>query len=163
MAVGDVLAVFMPADNEPPAASYATLDYRNQHPTLDFDAAADESAVFSSVMPRHYANGSINVNIFWAATSATSGTTRWQVAFELMTGLDLDADSFATALSGGSTCSATNGVAVTTTITLTRAQAASVTAGSPFRLKLTRDADATTGTDDMAGDAELIVCELVEA
>ena len=49
----------MPYDNEPPAASYATLDTRNAQPCLDFDGSADEEAVFSFIVPSHYAAGGV--------------------------------------------------------------------------------------------------------
>ena len=32
-----------------------------------------------------------------------------------------------------------------------------------FRLKVTRDANGTTGTDDMAGDAQLIAVSVLQA
>ena len=45
MSSGDTLLIFNPLHNEPPASNPATLDTRNQHPILDFDAATNESAV----------------------------------------------------------------------------------------------------------------------
>jgi hypothetical protein len=38
----------------------------------------------------------------------------------------------------------------------------SVAAGEIFRLKITRDADGTSGTDDLTGDAELLGVEVKE-
>jgi len=52
MASGDTLLIFQPYNNSPPSGTYATLDTRNDHPVLDFDASTNESAVFSAVMPR---------------------------------------------------------------------------------------------------------------
>ena len=57
MATGDTLLIINPLMNEPPSANFATLDFRNGHPVLDFDKDANESAVFSTVMPRAYAGG----------------------------------------------------------------------------------------------------------
>jgi hypothetical protein len=162
MASGDTLCVFTPFQNEPPAAAYATLDVRNAHPTLDFDAATDESAVFSGVMPRNYAGGGVTVNIHWAATSDTTDTHHcfWDAAFELCTGLDMDADSFAAVNSVDTDhCNATAGIETVTAITFTDgADMDSVIAGALFRLKITRDAT----NDDMTGDAELLAVEIKE-
>ena len=107
MASGNTLLTFGPLASEPPGSSFATLDVRNGHPVLDFDASADESALFSCVLPRHYAGGGVTVRLVWAATSATSGTCRWAVAFELLADAatqtdDLDTDSFATAQTAAS-------------------------------------------------------------
>jgi len=163
MASGNTLAVFMPTENEPPTSNYATLDLRNLHPVLDFDASTDESAVFSGVLSRSYAGGGITVSLHWAASSATSGTCRWAVAIEAISGLDIDADSFATANTAGGTANGTSGVETVTTIAFTDgAQMDSLAAGGAFRLKVTRDADGTSGTDDMTGDAELIAVEIKE-
>lgn len=163
MASGNTLAVFTPLHNEPPASAFATVDTRNSHPVLDFDAAADESAVFTGVMPRHYGNGGITVKLVWAATSATSGTARWLTALERVIGQDIDSDGFATANSAGGTANGTSGIPTETEIAHTNgAEMDSVVAGDTFRLKVTRDADGTSGTDDMTGDAELIAVEIRE-
>lgn len=163
MASGNTLNTFAPQDNEPPTSAFATLDTRNLHPVLDFDAATDEAAVFSGVLPRHYAGGGVTVYLHWSATSATSGSARWQAAFEAVSGQDIDSDGFASAQSAGSATNGTSGVETITTIAFTDgAQMDSVAAGGAFRLKINRDADGTTGTDDMTGDAELIAVEIKE-
>ena len=103
MASGDTLLVFTPLHNEPPASAYATLDLRNAHPLLDFDGSADEEAVFTALLPRHYAGGGLTAILHVAFSSATSGTSRWQAAIERIdaSGLDIDADSFAAFQSAG--------------------------------------------------------------
>lgn len=163
MASGNTLNVFTPQQNEAPTANYATLDTRNGHLVLDFDATTDESAVFKSILPRHYAGGGLTVSIHWTATSATSGSCRWQVQLEAISGQDIDSDGFASAQSNGGTANGTSGIETVTTVTFTDgAQMDSLAAGGAFRLKVTRDADGTSGTDDMTGDAELIAVEIKE-
>lgn len=164
MASGDTLFVFHPYHNEPPASNYATLDTRNLHPCLDFDAATNESAVFSGVMPRHYAGGGVTVIVHWAATSDTTDTHHcfWDAAFERIAegDLDVDADSFADVNSLDTDhCNATSGKLTTTEIGFSDgADMDSVAVGEHFRLKITRDA----ANDDMTGDAELYAIEIKE-
>jgi len=154
-------AVFTPLDNQPPASNFATLDTRNSIAVLDFDASTDESAVFVGVMPEGASLGSgLKIRISWMATSATSGACRWGVQIERMN-TDEDSDSFDTAATGGSTTNGTSGIVTTTEITVTTID--SVAAGEPFRLKVFRDADGTSGTDDMTGDAELVAVEVRSA
>lgn len=163
MASGNTLCVFTPSQNEPPATVYMTPDQRNSHLVLDSDAATDESAVFRGILPRNYAAGGLTVNIHWAATSATTGSCRWQVQIEAIAAQDIDADGFATAQSAGGTASGTSGVETITAVTFTDgAQMDSLAAGGEFRIKVTRDADGTSGTDDMAGDAEIKSVEIKE-
>jgi hypothetical protein len=165
MATTDQLAVFAPYNNEPPSASYATLDLRNGHPTLDFDGSADEEAVFTGVLPANYSGGGLTVNTFWSFTSATSGSLRVQVSIERMdaSSLDIDADSFASANSAGGTAPGTSGQLIKVAVTFTSgAQMDSLAAGEMFRLKVRRDADGTSGTDDIATDAELLAVEVRE-
>ena len=139
--------------NQPGAATYATPDTRNSHPVLDFDAATDEDAIFGGVLPTAYAGGGLTIEIYWTATSATTGDVVWNADIERMN-TDLDADSFVGANTATSTTNATSGIITKTTITFTDgADMDSLAAGEAFRLKITRDANAAG--DTMAGDAEL--------
>lgn len=151
--------VFTARHNSPPAASYATPDTRNSHAVLDFDGAADEEAVFEGALPITYAGGGLTVDTFWAFTSATSGSLRVQAAFERidLSSLDIDADSFAAFQSAGGTAPGTCGQVIKVSLAFTNgADMDSLAAGELFRLKIHRDADGTSGTDDIATDAELL-------
>ena len=162
MASGDTLVVFTPLHNEPPSSDFATLDLRNLHPVLDFDASTNWSAVFSGVMPRSYAGGGVTVYLHYALSSATSGNTDWDVAFERIGDqqLDIDADSFAAVNSvDNTTVPGTSGLVDIVTVTFTDgADMDSIAAGEAFRLKVTRDAASDTAT----GDAELLKVEIKE-
>lgn len=165
MATTNVLAVFTPLSNEPPSASFATLDTRNGHIVLDFDGATDEDAVFSGVLPAHYAGGGLTIETFWAFTSATTGSLRVQTAIERIdaSSLDIDADSFASFNSAGGSAPATSGMVIKVTTTHTSgAEMDSLAAGEAFRLKIRRDADGTSGTDDITTDAELLAVHVKE-
>lgn len=160
---GQTLLTIHPYQNEPPAANYATLDTRNGHPVLDFDAATDESAIFTGIMPRSYAGGGVTVYLHLTDTNDTNAAHKsyWDVSFERDTAQDLDADSFAAAQSGNISPNGTSGIPVVLAIAFTNgAQMDSVAAGELFRLMVTRDAN--NGSDDWANDAELIFCEIKE-
>lgn len=166
MASGDTLAVFTPLHNEPPASAFATLDLRANRPVLDFDGSTDEESVYAGVMPRAYAGGGVTVVLHVAFTSATSGTSRWQVAFERVAPNDLDIDTtadFASFQSAAGAANGTSGKTVAVSIAFSDgAQMDSLVAGDPFRLKVRRDADGTSGTDDITTDAELMMIEVRE-
>ena len=157
------MCVFHPYNNEPPAANYATLDVRNSRPCLDFDATTNESAVFSGVMPQHYA-GTTGVTgfIHYAMSSAEANTVDWDMAFELVGDqqLDVDGDDFAAVNSvDDTTVPGTTGLVDVVSIAFADgADMDSVAAGDGFRLKVTRDA----ASDDAAGDAELYWVEIRE-
>lgn len=163
MASGDTLCSFSPLHNEPPTANYATLDLRNQHPVLDFDASTNEDAVFSTVMPQHYAGTTgVTVYIHYAMSTAEADTVDWDAAFERIGDqqLDIDGDSFAAVNSvDNTTVPGTTGLVDIVSIAFTDgADMDSVAAGESFRLKITRDA----ASDDAAGDAELVKVETRE-
>lgn len=163
MASGDTLLQFTPLHNEPPASNNATLDTRNSHPVLDFDATTNESAVFSAVMPRHYAGTTgVTVYLHYAMSSAEADTIDWDVAFERIGDqqLDIDGDSFAAVNSvDNTTVPGTTGLVDIVNVTFTDgADMDSVAVGEGFRLKVTRDA----ASDDAAGDAELLFVEIEE-
>jgi len=165
MSSGDTLAVFTPLHNEPPSAAYMTLDVRNGHPVLDADGATDEEAVFTGILPRHYAGGGLTVYLHVMFSSATSGNAYWQAAFERMDDgtLDTDADSFAAFQGAAGNPNGTSGIMTLVTITFTSgAQMDSLAAGEMFRLKVRRDADGSVGTDDVTTDAELVGIEIKE-
>jgi hypothetical protein len=149
---------------ESPTASYATLDTRNAHPVLDFDAGSDESAVFRGILSPWYRGGGVNVKLIWAATSATAGNVIWSVSWERIpqSGLDIDADSFATAVTASAAADGVSGETTETVISFSDGAAMdSVAAGEMFRLKVMRDAD--NGSDTMTADAELLAVVLTEA
>jgi hypothetical protein len=154
------LARFTPRENQPPATAFATLDTRNSIAVLDFDAAVDESAIFSGVIPENanLASG-LQIRLAWMATTATSGNCRWGVQIERCT-TDLDADSFDTATEATGAANGTSGIATLTSITVTAIDG--ITAGDTFRIKVFRNADDATN-DTMTGDAELIAVEIRSA
>jgi len=163
MASGNSLLMWTAIANEPPAANYATLDTRNSHIVLDFDAATDESAVFSGVMPQHYAGGGVTVYIHWSATGVTTNNVIWDVSFERVGDgqQDVDSDSFASVLSVTDAAPGTDGFVTIASIAFTNgAQMDSVAAGEKFRLKVTRDANNVS--DTLAADVELHAVEVRE-
>ena len=161
MASGNTLAVLLPYANEPPAAAYATLDTRNAQPCLDFDGSTDEEAVWSFVVPSHYAAGGFTVLLHVAFTTETNNTLRANLELSVERGTtDKDADSFATMTDGEVAPNATSGIETVLTIAL--ANMDSIVAGDHVRLKVRRDADGTNGTDNIATDMELYSIEVRE-
>jgi hypothetical protein len=163
MASGDTLLIFTPLHNEPPSSNFATLDTRNYHPVLDFDATTNESAVFSAVMPRNYAGTTgVTVYIHYSMSSAVANTVDWDVAFERIGDQqqDVDSDSFAAVNSvDNTTVPGTSGLVDIVSVAFTDgADMDSVAVGEKFRIKITRDAV----SDDAAGDAELHAVEIKE-
>ncbi len=166
MATTDTLVVFTPLHNEPPAASFATLDTRNSRLCLDFDADADEEAVFTGIMPQHYSDATgVTIHIWWgSSTDQTTGDVDWEFAFERVISetTDLDADSFATAQALNADVPGTISFITKDTLAITKgANMDSVVKGDMFRLKVRRDADDAVN-DDMTGDAELYGIEIRE-
>lgn len=156
MASGDTLLTVPAWSGIPPAANYAVFDTRNGHPIADFDDASDESLYFSLFMPAHYDGGGVAVDLFWSATSATSGDVKWAVSIERISdsNQDIDADGFAAANTATDTAPGTSGHVTKATVTFTDgADMDSVAAGEWFRVKITRDAD--DGADTLSGDVEL--------
>ena len=159
MASNDTLAVFLPDMNEPPASGMATIDWRNNHPVLDFDPAATETAIFTVLMPNHYSGGGITVRWIWAASTATANVAVLESAFE-RGDTDLDADSFATAVQSTGTANGTSGIRTITTFAHTSGQIDGIVAGDNFRWRGQRIGG--SGSDTMAGDLELVAVELRE-
>lgn len=158
MASGDFLAVLMPRAATSPSASSAAFSRRNTKPVIAFDGTADEEIIFEGVLPANYAGGGITIDAYVTFASATSGSARLQTDFERGNagGSDLDADSFSgTFQSAGGSANGTSGVKTKISIAHTNSQLDGLLAGEPFRLKVRRDADGTSGTDDIVTDLEL--------
>lgn len=168
MATGQTLCRFTPQNNQPPAANYATYDVRNGLLVLDFDKNTDESAIFVDILPRNYGGGGLTVTIHWMSTANITGAVIWEASFERhQAGTDdSDSDSFAAARTVSSTAVGVGGSAGTemvASIAFTDgAQMDNLAVGERFRLKISRDANGTNGTDDMDGDAELVCVEIKE-
>lgn len=153
---------FKPYDNEPPASNYATLDLRNNRPTLDFDDTTQETAVFSGVLPAGYAGGGVTVTVFCSLTSATTGTVGWDVAFERTQAStdDIDSDSFAAAKTvTATTVPGTSGQVLALSVNVANgSEMDSLAAGELFRLRVRRD----VANDTATGDAELLAVSIKE-
>ncbi len=161
MASGNTLVTLLPQHNEPPSATYATLDLRNSHPVLDH--ALTEISVFSFIMPRHYAGGGITANLHYAMSSATANDIKLETSIERIGDgqQDLDADGFAAAQNTGDiTVPGTSGLVDIIPSTHTDgAQMDSLAVGELARLRVRRVA--VVGSD-AAGDLELRGIEIVE-
>jgi hypothetical protein len=163
MASGDTLLIFTPANAEFPATNYPTFDTRNNHLVLDFDTTTAETVYFKGVMPQSYSGTTgVTVYIHWAASTATSGTIQWSVAFERIgdSQQDIDSDGFAAVNdTTATTVPATSGHVDITSVAFTDgADMDSVAAGEGFRLSVARDVDG----DNATGDAELWAIEIRE-
>lgn len=162
MASGDTLLILTPLHNEPPSSNFATLDLRNLHPVLDFDAATNESAVFSAVMPRNYGGSGLTVYIHYAMSSAVANDIDWDAQFERIGDQqqDLDADGFAAVQSVDNTVvpGVSGNVDIVNIAFTDGAQMDSIAVGEGFRIKITRDAV----SDTAAGDGELVFVEIKE-
>lgn len=161
MASGDTLLTLHAMGASVTLTTDATFDTRNEQICLDFDAAADETARFTAILPKSYGGGGINVIVHAAMTTAVTGDVVVTAEIERQAGLDLDTDSFAAAQTATVTVPATAGQEFTITIGFTNgAQMDSLAVGEQFRLRVTRDANAAG--DTAAGDMELYTVEIRE-
>lgn len=162
MASGNTLVVFTPNGAEFPASNYATLDTRNNHPCLDYDTTTAETAYWTAVMPQSYSDTTgVTVYVHWAATSATSGTIGWLIAFERNAdGSSVTSDDFASNQTiTAVTVPGTAGLLDVTSVAITKgANMDSVVAGDMFRLRVIRD----VSNDSASGDAEVYAVEIRE-
>jgi hypothetical protein len=151
------IATFTATQNQPPSASFATLDTRNSIAVLDFDDTAVESAIFLSIIPENtILTSGLAVYTTWTATSATTGNVRWRAEW-MRCNTDLDSNSFDTAVETNGTANGTSGITTTTLLSTTNIDG--LIAGNVFRLRISRVGNDGTN-DTMSGDAELIAVEV---
>ena len=155
-------ASLSPLAAEFPASAYAALTTVNARPVLAFDAATDESAIWTFVAPQGL-SGALSCVLSLIGNAAGTNSTYWEVSVEAVTSADandLDAgDSFDTVNTGNVAMPATQGHMVQLSITLTNAD--SIAAGDLVRVKISRDAN--NGSDNFAADAYLLAAEIREA
>lgn len=156
---------FLPAAVEyPNTTNFPSRQKNNGRPVLWFDGATDEECAWTTVMPQS-ASGTLTLVLQLVAVSATTGTCRFQADVEAITpgdATDTDAGtSFDTANSNGASAPATAGFIFALSVTMTNAD--SYAAGDYVRVRLRRDADGTSGTDDITTDIGLYAAELRDA
>jgi hypothetical protein len=124
--------------------------------TADFDASTDEHLWWCFPMPANYVSGGA-VKLLWMA-NATTGTARWGTRLGAVTASDADTPIEHAEAAASTTGTATNATearrANSTSITV--ASLDSAAANDVVFLVVYRDADGTSGTDDLAVDAELM-------
>jgi hypothetical protein len=123
----------------------------NRRPALAFDAATNETAYWTGIVPQGW-TGTITALVHYIMASATSGDVDIDIAVESVTdadAVDLDAGtSFDTANStDDTTVPGTAGYLDVVSVTLTNNDSSA--AGDYIRFSLTRDAAADTATGDM--------------
>jgi hypothetical protein len=148
-----------PTDASFPASGYATLDTRNNHPVLDFPTGGYTAAYFHGVIPDNYDGQNIDVALYVAMTSATSGAINFNVRIENLTAQDIDSNGFAGYVGTTTTVSSTSGVLVESVISLSGSALDGVAAGNPFRIEVTRHTS-SRANDTATGDAELLMVEM---
>ena len=155
MASGQVIGKFFPASAESYSALFDMTP--NARPVLVFDGAADQEAIFTDVLSS-YAGGGVTVDTWWFLSSAVAGSFRVQAAFErLEAALDAHIDSFAAFKSAGGAAPASARRPVLVTLTFAHgAEMDGLLDGELYRFKIRRDADGTSGVDDIATGAELL-------
>jgi hypothetical protein len=147
----------------PTATNYATLGLRNRFPVLQFDDTADESIVFSPLMPQAYNSGDIKLILRTSGATAISGAAKVSVALERIGDgqQDIDSDGFTDYHGQVVSIPAISGHVNDTEVKFSSGvDMDSIVAGEKFRVKVTRFG--SDGNDDMSGDLELHNIDLVE-
>lgn len=121
---------------QPPSSNYATFSTRNQIGVLEFDASTQESARWVFHLPTGRTYGTLTVKVHWC-TAATSGDGRWGVRIAKLSGVDIDSDSYDTAVEATTTTSGTAGLVNVTTLSSVGIDSAA--AGDLVQLELYRD------------------------
>ena len=157
MAAGDLLIDFFPPCNEPSLTSAATPDTRNGHPVLDFDASADEAALFTGFMPWHYGCNGITayVVVSFLSDTNTDHTAQLEISFERIGDgeQDLDVDGFSAAKDLTVTVPATSGLTEVANVHFSDgAEIDNIAPGELFRVQVKCD----TSDSSFLGDLELL-------
>lgn len=154
-----------------PAANFATRDIRpggstpaENIPVLDFDESTIEYVDFLIRLPSNYAGGGLTVSIEWMATSATSNAVVWSAAIRRIQDDAEDVDtshSYDYNDASADTAASASGETSKAVITFSNgADMDSLAAGESAILRIRRNA--SNGSDNMSGDAELVNVTVTE-
>jgi hypothetical protein len=127
-------------------------------PYLAYDSTTDEAA-FWRFFATNYGSGNITAEVYWNAASATSGNVVWEAQIAAITpdtdSQDIETDGLVTLNFVQDTHLGTTAKRVhKATITISNLD--SIASGDLCVLRLARDANGTSATDDMTGDAQLL-------
>lgn len=156
------LGYLTPAMGHAPGTGAAALSTRNSKPVVAFDPTAEEHYRWTWVIPNGFntpaLDGADNLTfrLHWTS-SATSGSVRWVVKMQRLTGVDIDSDSFA---SGSVVTTAASGTAGTVVVSTTgNVGLDSAVAGDAVEIDVYRDTVDAGDTVD-SNDAELLAVEI---
>lgn len=129
---------------------------------LAYDATTDEAA-FWKFIADNYGSGNLTLTLLWYADSATSGNVVWEAQIAAITpdtdSQDIETDGLATLNFVQDTHLGTTGQRVHT-CAITISNLDSIAAGDLVHIRIARDANGTSATDDMTGDAILVAAEV---
>ncbi len=127
-------------------------------PGYAFDAATDEEVYFQ-FRATDYGSGNLTLLILWYADTATANNVVWEAQLAVITPntdtQDIETDGLATLNFIQDTHLGTTGQRLHEA-SLTISNLDSLAADDWVTLRLARDADSTSATDDMAGDAIVV-------
>jgi hypothetical protein len=129
---------------------------------LYYDASSDEAAFFR-IKAHNYGSGNITLNLNWYAATASSGNVVWEAQVAAITPntdtQDIETDSLATLNYVQDThLGTTNKREHTCAITISNLD--SLSADDDLVIRIARDANGTSATDDMTGDAILTSADI---
>lgn len=130
--------------------------------SLMYDASTDEAA-FWKFVATSYGSGNITLTIFWYADTASTGNVVWEAQVACITpnsdSQDVETDALATLNHVQDAHIGTTGQRVHS-CDITISNLDSIAAGDIVFVRIARDANGTNATDDLAGDAGLLMATL---
>jgi hypothetical protein len=129
---------------------------------LAYDAATDEAA-FWKFRATSYGSGNLTLTILWYADTASTNNVVWEAQIAAITPdtdtQDVETDGLATLNFVQDTHLGTTGQRIHT-CAITISNLDSIAANDIVWLRLARDANSTSATDDLSGDAIIILAIL---
>ena len=161
MASGNVIFTLLPHGSLPTTTAYATLDTLSDAstvvgviPVLDFaGATADEHAEWVECVPTQYAAGGINWEVHYAPANTDTAPVQFEIrAYKLVDGDTVTSLNLQAKTSVDITdtpTGTTNQLHVTTVGALTDTNMGNPSVGDYIKIRLSRDWDHDSNTDDM--------------